>query len=110
MITETLYLKRDNTIGLVLRSRAATATDSTAEDLSGVTRMQLLVGDTVVDSASSAEAFDWSTDGANGVVTLDIGFEKGLKTGLYRARLTLYDNTYPNGLVWGFFMLDIKEG
>lgn len=110
MITETVYRNRDNIISLALKARTATGSDSLEQDISASTRMQLLIGQTLIDSQLSPGAFDWDTAGASGQLDLDIGMEKGLRLGTYRARLTIYDTTYPNGLVWGFFMLNVKEG
>ena len=78
MITETVYLNRDNIISLVIKARAATSNDATEQDISACSRMQLQVADTVIDSQTSLTAFDWTTNGANGQLDLDIGFEKGL--------------------------------
>lgn len=110
MITETAYVNRDNTITLLLKARAADSADATEQDISACTRMQLLIGNLLIDSNSSPAAFDWVTNGAEGLLELDIGSEKGLRVGTYRARLTIYDTTYPNGRVWGYFMLQVKEG
>ena len=110
MISETVYRSRDNVISLVLRARTPTSADATEQDISSCTRMQLLIGDTLIDSALSPTAFDWTTYGANGRLDLDIGREKGLRTGLFKTRLTIYDTTYAHGRVWGEFMLTVKEG
>ena len=109
MITETVYLKRDNVISPVLKARAATANDAVAQDITGCSRMQLLVSQVLIDSQNYPSAFDWSTSGATGQLDLRLGFVSGLRVGTYRSRLTVYDNNYPNGRIWGYFMLEVKE-
>ena len=110
MISESVYRNRDNVVSLVLKARSASAMDATEQDISACTRMQLLIGDLVIDSQLSPNAFDWATNGANGQLDLDIGREKGLRVGTYKARLTIFDTTYAHGRVWGEFMLTVKEG
>ena len=109
MITETVYIGRDNEISLYLKAREASSADATEQDISASTRMTLKVGDLTIDSSAYSSAFDWTTDGADGILNLDIGTISGLKKGLFRARLTVYDLTYPNGWVWDEFMLNVKE-
>ena len=109
MITETVYLNRDNIVSLVLKARRATSNDATAQDITGTSRMQLLIGQILIDSRTSPGAFDWTTNGETGQLDLTIGFEKGLRVGTYRSRLTVYDNNYPNGRVWGYLMIEVRE-
>jgi hypothetical protein len=109
MITETVYLNRDNIVSLILKARSATANDATAQDITGCSRVQLLIGQILIDSRTSPAAFDWSTSGATGQLDMTLGFERGLRVGGYRSRLTIYDNNYPRGRVWGFLMIEIRE-
>lgn len=103
MISETVYLNRDNVNSLQLRANGI------VQDISACTRMILRVGDQSIDSNLIDNVFDWTTNGASGQVDLVLGHQ-GLRTGTQRATLTIFDLTYPHGLVWGDFMLDIKEG
>jgi hypothetical protein len=109
MITETIYLRRNNVISPILKARAATSNDAVAQDITGTSRMQLLVGQVLIDSQAYTSAFDWSTSGATGQLDLRLGFVAGLRVGTYRSRLTIYDLNYPLGRVWGYFMLEVKE-
>ena len=109
MITETVYIGRGNKISLLLKAREVDSADATDQDISATTKMELKVGGLTISSASTPSAFDWTTDGADGILNLDIGTISGLKKGLFRARLTVYDLTYPNGWVWDEFMLNVKE-
>ena len=109
MITETVYIGRSNKISLLMKAREVDSADATEQDISATTKMELKVGGVTISSASSSSAFDWTTDGADGILYLDIGRVSGLKKGLFRARLTVYDLTYPYGWVWDEFMLNVKE-
>ena len=109
MITETVYIGKSNKIALLLKARKANSADATDQDISATTKMELKVGALTISSASNASAFDWSTDGADGILYLDIGRVSGLKKGLFKARLTVYDTTYPYGWVWDDFMLNVLE-
>lgn len=100
MITETVYLNRDNINTLVLRSNGI------SQDISACTRMLLRIGNTVLDSNLMADVFDWTTDGVNGQLRLTLGHQE-LSQGKQRASLTVFDLTYPNGLVWGNFIVDV---
>lgn len=55
-------------------------------DISYATRMTLDLGDTVIDSDDSPDAFDWSTNGANGELVLSLGGED-ITAGQYQAHL-----------------------
>lgn len=101
MITEKVYLGRDNTVDLLLMA------DGAAVDLSSVTRMTLDIGGTVVDSETSPAAFDWDT-GTTGKVILALG-DVELSEGGYKTILTVYDPSNPDGIVWGEFKLIAKE-
>jgi len=93
-MSETIYLNRDNQIILELRS------DEQLVDLSGVTRMQLVVGTTTIDSSGSSY-FDWTDTGyGKGTVIIDAG-SANLSTGIYDSYLVVYDNTNANGIIWG---------
>ena len=102
MITETVYLDRDNTNSLELRANGA------AQDISNLSRVTLKVGEKTIDSRIHSNVFDWSTNGASGQLDMTLGHQD-LREGTFQARLTVFDNSYPNGLVWGDFMLQVKE-
>jgi hypothetical protein len=101
MTTEVVYLGRDNTVDLLLKA------DGSAQDLSGVTRMVLVVGETEIDSDLSPDAFDWDT-GTTGKVVLALG-DESLSEGTYTAWLVVYDASNPDGIVWGSFTLKVMD-
>ncbi|MHC4310874.1 MAG: hypothetical protein ACYSW3_00200 [Planctomycetota bacterium] len=106
MITETLYKNRDNEIDLELRANGA------AVDISGSTKVEIEVGDLVLNSNNYPTSFDWTTNGANGQLTLDIARLAeivNLKASTYKTKVTVFDATYPNGLVWDHFILNLRE-
>lgn len=103
MITVTIYKGRDNPVSLGLK------TDGALENITSFTRVTLQVGDVTLDSRINTTTFDWTTNGATGQLDLDIGMENDLKVGKHIARLTIYDATYTNGLVWGNFVLNVED-
>lgn len=108
MITEIVYIGRDNEISLILKARSPTSSDSTVQDITAVSRMQLFVGDLLIDSQVMPSVFDWTTNGVNGQLDISIGLVNGLKAGTFKAKLTVYDATHLNGRVWDHFMLTVK--
>jgi hypothetical protein len=109
MITETIYLDRQNIIELLFKARRPSEMDTALQDISATTRMILYVDGQTVDSQSVPEAFDWVSDGANGKLYLDLGGQS-LRVGLFKARLVIYNAIVPKGKTWGYFLLNVKEG
>jgi len=98
MITITIYKNRDNTNDLEMRA------DGQPVNIAGTTRMVLRIGDTVIDSQKYVNAFDWTTNGANGQLTLDLARLQeiiAMRNATYLATLDFYDATYTRGLRWG---------
>jgi hypothetical protein len=110
MITETIYLNRQNIIGLSFKYRTPSSADSNVLDISDATRMLVFVDGKTVDSALTPDAFDWSSEGAQGRLYLDLGSVSGLRVGIFKARVVLYNAIYTKGKTWGYFLLHIKEG
>ena len=79
----------DNIVSVLIRE------DGVAKDLSGVTRMVLTVGSTVVDTATAPLAITWD---ANGKVNLKLG-SQGLAVGTHACELVAYDPAGVNGVV-----------
>jgi hypothetical protein len=106
MITETVYRQRGNVISLELCERNSPA------NITGLTRVMLdIMKEFVIDSSfSPAGTFDWSTNGADGQLDLDLGEHPvivNLKAGRYKTRVTVFDTTYPEGFVWDYFWLEV---
>lgn len=94
-MSEIVYLNRDNQIILELR------TNESLVDLAGLTRALLIIGTTTLDSATVSGYFDWTDTGYGiGTLIIDAGTAT-LTKGYYDSYLIVYDNTNPNGIVWG---------
>lgn len=102
-MSDVIYLNRDNQIILELR------TNNVLQDLSGLTRAQLIVGTTTLDSSGSSY-FDWTDTGyGTGTIVIDAGSASLTKGCYYNSYLIVYDNTNPNGIVWGKVFAIIVE-
>ena len=98
MIVERQYIDRDNIIDLLLKA------DDVAPDLSSLTKIDLVVGDTTIsDSVAASFPIKWST-GTTGKIQLQLG-DQSIPIGKYAAQIVIYDATYPDGLVWDTFTL-----
>lgn len=102
MIIEKIYNGRDNTVDLLLKA------EGVAVDLAAVTRMQVVVGSTMVDSQAHPTYFDWTpTPAVTGKVLLTLG-AAGLTVGERQvAQLVVFDPSNTLGIVWGSFYLDV---
>ena len=98
LIEELVYLDRDNEIVLRLSSDGTTITHS------GLTRVQLLVGDTLLDSQVTPALFDFTQ--ADRLI-LKLG-ESDLTPGRYAATIYVFDDTHTLGLMWGALIITIK--
>ncbi|MEF3074124.1 hypothetical protein V2P20_03710 [Methylobacter sp. Wu1] len=97
-LEETVYLGHDNTIELVL------SVDGQAINRTLITRLQLAMGATVLDSDTAPALFDLTR--ADRLV-MELG-GAGLAAGRHAAALIIYDAGDPNGLVWGDLVLVVK--
>jgi hypothetical protein len=106
MITETIYKNRDNPISVELRSNGV------AQAINSVTKITLeFGGETLSSTTATTGAFDYTTYGATGRLDMKLGHEASVKTmrsGQYKARLTLFDITYTNGRVWDDLIIEVK--
>jgi len=104
MIREKVYDGRDNKIDILLTS------DGVAEDLSPITKVELVEAEGEVDTISSADHaswFDWTT-GTTGKMVISLG-AAGLTVGSrYIFNLILYDAANTNGINWGRITVDVK--
>jgi hypothetical protein len=104
MATETIYLNRDNKFSLLLKS------NDVVEDLSTVTKVEILHLENYYNSDNFASAFDYSTRATGGIIIFDLASIASLEAGRdQNAELIIYDATNPEGIIWGTFDLDIKE-
>ncbi len=96
--TEYAYNGADNSIDLVLTE------DGAPVDITPTTRMVAILiqgtAEVVIDSALVPAGFDWTSQGANGVLIFTPQNAALGLTGEYQLRLKVYDNSNVNGLVW----------
>ena len=102
MITIDIYKDRDNKVSIELDSNGV------AQNISALTRATLSIGDLLLDSNVHSNVFDWTTSGASGQLDISAGHVNRLLTGTFKGRLTIYDVTYPNGLVWDECVVNVK--
>lgn len=98
LLEEIVYNGRDNTVELSL------SVDGAAITHTSITRVQLVVGATTLDSQTAPTLFDF--DQADRLI-LKLG-TAGLTAGRHTARLVIYDAGHANGLVWGELVLIVK--
>lgn len=104
MITETIYLKRDNPVCVKLLANGV------AQNITGTNRMTLKIGETTIDSNIHSNVFDWDTNGADGQLNLTLGHQT-IRPGTYVARLVVYDTTYTRGIEWDSgLVVKVKDG
>jgi hypothetical protein len=101
MLTEYVYLGRDNSIDLILKA------DDVVVNLSSVTAMEIVIGDVVISSDNGdADPIRWAKAGYDtGEVRLYLGGEETIIAGDYtgtsnRASLIVIDAGNPNGIHW----------
>ena len=98
-IEEIVYTARDNTIELSLSTNGEAITHT------GITRCQVKVNSTMLDSSVNQEYFDFSQ--ADRII-LSFG-DAGLPAGIYTAKLYLFDINSIEGLFWGDFALTVTS-
>ncbi len=99
-LLEYVYNGRNNVIDLDLTSRG---TSITIDEYSAITRVQVLVGSTLIDSNVHPEFFDLS---ATDHITLKFGVAN-LSAGRYAATLIVFDAAHTLGLVWGAMVIEV---
>lgn len=104
-ITEVVYLGRDNSIDLLLK------TDGEVQSLSSITSMKLIFvnGSTITSTNLDDDPIRWGKSGyIEGEVRLFLG-EEDLAAGKYNTELVLYDPSNLNGVSWGDLKIIIRE-
>ncbi len=94
------YRSRDNIFTVALENCGVPV------NLNGITKMELLFPDFIIDSKNNPEVFDWSK-GA-GIIEFRLGNLQEIRPGKYLPSLILYDQTNPNGVNFGKFSLEVK--
>lgn len=101
MLEEKVYNGRDNTIEIALYVGSSILTHTT------ITRAQLQIGATTLDSNTLAEAafFDFTEEDR---IILRLG-DAGLTAGAQVARMSIFYAGSVNGVVWGDIMLLVYD-
>jgi hypothetical protein len=105
MARQTVYLGRDNEIGVVLYDDSSGTMEPI--DFSGVTKILIRLDGETFDSVSSPELFD--TSYGNGKLFIYLG-GASLPVGSYHMRIILYDPVHTNGIVWPTITVSVAEG
>jgi hypothetical protein len=96
-----VYNSRDNSIELTLTRDGVAMTDLVA------TRVQLVMGDAVLDSDATPAYFNFSTPGE---LVLELG-DAGLTAGRKSAYLVVFDAAHPDGRVFDDrLVIDVFSG
>ena len=84
--------------------------DDVAQDLSAVTKVELLYKGVTYDSDTDPNSFDFTTDGSDGKVHFKLGIISDIETGTdSRSELVLYDPSNTNGIYWGYIGIKVTE-
>lgn len=97
-IEEVVWLGRDNAIALSLLSDNAAILHTT------LTRCQVIVGTTTIDSDTSPELFDLTLSDR---LLLKFG-GSDLEVGRHAVTLIVFDAEHTNGLIWDEFVIVVK--
>jgi hypothetical protein len=102
-MAETIYINRDNKFSLTFKA------DDSAVDLSNSTKYEVLFLGNYYNSENFPNAFDLS-DEATGTITFDLASIDSLEAGHdSNCEIIIYDDTNPEGIVWGTIDLTVKE-
>ena len=110
MITETIYISRDNVIEINLG--IGNLPDG-LEDLEDLSKVQIIINGTIYDSDTLGlgedGVFDNSDEYDEGILKLQLGGLSGLAVGTYLCDLILFTEDSSNGVVWGKLRLRVKD-
>jgi len=96
---EIAYLDHDNVIDVQLQA------DREPVDLSKVTQMDLVFDDVVISSKDYPGVFDWTV--GSGLVRIRL-YGMQLERRYYDAKLIVYDDSTPHGIVWGVIPILVR--
>lgn len=107
MDTEVIYIGRDNTVDMILKS------DGSAVDLSDVYSIRAYFsGTTVVSSDYANGPIKWQNGSLTGwdlgEIRLDVGSE-GITAGYHDVEIETYDISNIRGLIWGSIPIEVKQ-
>ena len=113
MITEEVYIDRDNAISFLLKKKPPDEDEFrklTSDEMADITRVKVRYNGKYYDSDDYPTLFDWSSYADIGVLTFKMGTMVGLEAGIDRnAELIIYNTANPNGIVWDTFRLKVLD-
>lgn len=109
--TEYVYIGRDNRIDLRLKADLNDGNGMQYQDLSSVTRVDMIFDATTVTSTNQAtDPIRWAVDAGyqTGEIRISIG-DESIDAGEYRAPLIVYDPSNTDGILWGYVPVVVKD-
>ena len=106
LIEETVYLSRSNTIDLVLSSFDTVTNGYVVINHTAITRCQLRIGATLIDSNVAPTWFDLTNTDK---LIIKLG-GSALTAGRYNATLIIYDAGHASGLIWDDLVIVVVSG
>ena len=106
-----VYKGRDNSLSVRLSNTNESGV-TTYPDLiqGGVTKVELLLKGKYYCSDDYSESFDFTTEGADGIITMVLGTIVDLEVVKdSRAEIITYDPSHPDGLVWGTIAIQVIQ-
>lgn len=99
-----VYLDRSDVFKKILKI------DGTAEDLSSVSAILLVIGSTVIESENDAtDPITWAKAGYDtGEVRFCLGGQT-ISEGQYNCPLIVKDSSYPNGRIWDYVPITVVQ-
>ncbi len=104
MVNVRIYLAHDNSFSLqVLQERTSINLET-----AGVTRIVVSYISGQIDSLVNPEAFDYVTNGVDGVIKFDFA-DLDISAGKHMCSLIIYDSSHSDGQVWkNVFLLNVS--
>lgn len=105
-----VYKNRDNPLFLLLKSTDEAGVLTYPDLTAGVTKVEILIKGVYYNSTQYPDAFDFATEGADGIVCLRLGnIPELVATKDPVAEIITYDPSNPDGLVWGTIPIKVLD-
>ncbi len=106
----TVYKGRDNSLFVQLSQTDEQGVVSKPDLTQGITKVEVLLKGKFYNSTDYPNAFDWTSEGATGIVGLKLGLIPELEVVKdTEAEILTYDPANPDGLVWGTIPIQVIE-